>query len=514
MAKLKRLFPKYKIEVIYECEFQLLMEKQETEEMKEFCMLHKQGVWRTTAKRLNPKEAYRGGRNELYSASSHSDNDHEILHFDINSSYACEAFKHNFPIGPPEILIGEKLANLTFDDSRKCFCYQGDPVLGLVQAQVIAPKNMKFPYLQYRHIVGKSKHPLFSLCKTCGDQKKQKFCRHTSPESKKMVSTWTSFEINKAKQLGYEIKILEIWHFKKSKPIFRRFVKELFRSKVSFCQQNRAKISSDWHIQFNENFQFNENQNLSVEQSKILQKSFKLGLNSFLSKFGQIPKLNEQIIVQSCSELVDYAFNKEVLVDIGEVGQLCEITIKRKLNPQTKINLNGNLIYIAMITALARDTLYNALIELANQGHSPLFCDTDSVCARISKKDNVTLRMGNGLGFWRSIEDQRITDFYSLGCKNYIFCFDNCSLKSCISGINKNAIDQTTLEKYKALVKESFGTCSSSSSQITLFHEKRCTENLITSRKTFSFSLKAGIKRRIFQNDTSYPFGFKRMKKN
>jgi len=107
----------------------------------------------------------------------------EIVFLDIVSHYANVAMSHSFPVGPYEIIIGQDVKKILFDDNKGKFFYGKEEIFGLIQAKVIPPTDLLIPYLPYKPKTGKNgvEHPLvYPLCGLCARNRAQKFCGHKS----------------------------------------------------------------------------------------------------------------------------------------------------------------------------------------------------------------------------------------------------------------------------------------------------------------------------------------------
>ena len=57
---------------------------------------------------------------------------------------------------------------------------------------------------------------IFTLCKACAETRNQNECKHTD-DKRSFIGTWTTNEINKAIEKGYEaLRTYEVWHFDKT----------------------------------------------------------------------------------------------------------------------------------------------------------------------------------------------------------------------------------------------------------------------------------------------------------
>lgn len=67
----------------------------------------------------------RGGRCELFSGFCEANEDFDILHLDIVSSYPSEALRNVYPTGEFEILIGKELDEVIYDENEKAYLHKG-----------------------------------------------------------------------------------------------------------------------------------------------------------------------------------------------------------------------------------------------------------------------------------------------------------------------------------------------------------------------------------------------------
>ena len=72
---------------------------------------------------------------------------------------------------------------------------------------------------------------IFALCFTCANEKKSLICKHAC-EEREISGTWTSVEIMKAIEKGYQIiKIFEIYNYKKKEKLFGDYVNTFLKIK-------------------------------------------------------------------------------------------------------------------------------------------------------------------------------------------------------------------------------------------------------------------------------------------
>ena len=148
-----------------------------------------------------------------------------------------------FPVGIPEILTGDQIDTENLD---KCF--------GLMQCQLLAPRDLKIPFLPFRTKKGKLISP---LCAECA-QILSETCTHGS-RNRSWEGCYTTVELNKAVELGYEITaVYEVCHWEKtSTTVFGEFMDKFIRLKLC-ASEIETGINLDEHAAFlNEVYGFN-----------------------------------------------------------------------------------------------------------------------------------------------------------------------------------------------------------------------------------------------------------------
>ncbi|XP_072030691.1 uncharacterized protein [Amphiura filiformis] len=163
---------------------------------------------------LNAKEALYGGRTEA-TRLFHQVRDGEVIRYlDFTSLY-----RGLTSTAPTSSVILE----LSRTTSRR-FEY-----FGLIRCTVLPPRYLFHPVLPAR-CHGKL---MFALCGTCMEEKRQAYCPH-SDKARTIRGTWVTLEVQKAVEMGYEVKDIEVvWHWEQreyDKETKRRTVHRLYRS--------------------------------------------------------------------------------------------------------------------------------------------------------------------------------------------------------------------------------------------------------------------------------------------
>ena len=171
---------------------------------------------------LNPRDAFFGGRTVAVKLHHEVEGEEQIHYKDMISLYPCTNIECEYPVGHPEFIDQP--------DDTDISVYHG-----LVKCRVLPPYGLYHPVLPYR-VESKL---LFPLCHTCAThQIKQHMstrttcCPHSS-EERALTGTWTTLELTKAIEKGYQVlKIFEVWHFKqKSQQLFSPYIKTFMKLK-------------------------------------------------------------------------------------------------------------------------------------------------------------------------------------------------------------------------------------------------------------------------------------------
>ena len=134
---------------------------------------------------LNPRDASYGGRTGNIVTYFNAQDDETIKYYDVCSLYPFTCKTGIFPIGHPDIFVGDQSLNLTGLN----FEYFHKNVEGLVKCEILPPTGLFHPVLPFR-IHNKL---LLPLSRSCCDNLSQGECFHNS------------VEIKKALELGYKL---------------------------------------------------------------------------------------------------------------------------------------------------------------------------------------------------------------------------------------------------------------------------------------------------------------------
>ena len=361
----------------------------------------------------DPRKALNGGRTNNLKFSHIAAENEEIRYLDFTSLYPYVLSHRSFPASHPKIFKNN------FPDI--------DTVFGFVSCKVLPPKNLYLPVLPYN-----SKGKLtFPLCRTCTDNRNNNSCHH-SIDDRCLIGTFVSEELQKAIQLGYEIKeTYEILHYEqKIDDLFKKYINVWYKIKAEAsgypanCQTPEDKEKYLQKFESVEKFALDPTK---VESNPGLRTTAKLMLNSFWGKLAQKPNLPQTKIIKEFDELWD-SVNDLSIEWLGDIliEELMLLSFKYK-DPQDARVGHTAVAIAAFVTAYARLKLYDELerIETSSPG-SVLYFDTDSIVFA-QKPETDCPKIGNSLGMMTDeVKEEygmsaKMTEFHSTGPKSYAY---------------------------------------------------------------------------------------------
>jgi len=246
--------------------------------------------------------SYFGGRTEIFKMRGEN-----LNYYDVNSLYPSVMFKNSFPVGTP---------------TETNYFNKND--LGIAFCDIEMQDYLEYPLLPYRNEAKKLIFPLGSW-----------------------KGWYTTPEIRKARELGYNITILKGYVFEKQN-LFKDYISKLYEIK-----KNSDSGSVDYLT------------------SKLL-------MNSLYGKFGQR------------REKQQYYINPVDKIGLEPLDIFEDIPVYTK-----KVESQATHILPAIssfVTSYARLELYKLFEEVQRKGKSVFYCDTDSVVT------NALLHTGKELG--------------------------------------------------------------------------------------------------------------------
>ena len=144
---------------------------------------------------LQPRAALFGGRTNAIRLHYKVQQGEEIHYVDFTSLYPYVQKYCRYPVGHPEIITDN------FDSDINNY-------FGLIKCKILPPRKLFLPVLPTKI----NNKLVFALCRSCA-QDQMKECSHDDDE-RTLNGTWVLNEVQKAVELGYQIKhIYEIWHW-------------------------------------------------------------------------------------------------------------------------------------------------------------------------------------------------------------------------------------------------------------------------------------------------------------
>ena len=361
---------------------------------------------------LNPRDAFCGGRTNAVKLYHHVTPTQKIHYIDVTSLYPWVNKTCVYPKGHPRFI-----STPGHTDIHQYF--------GLIQCQVLPPRELYHPVLPYRH----DNKLLFPLCATCVQDEMPKRpwdrsveCNHTDQE-RVLTGTWCSPELNKAVELGYQVRyIYEVWHFDETcQGLFKDYVNTWLKIKQEasgWPEENMTEQDKQTYID-----NYFEQEGIRLEYDKIeknpgLRTLAKMMLNSMWGKFGQ--RLNKTQVQEFNDPQAFHRFLDTSTLDVRHVSvindQLVEVHYQYQ-DEDIPVSPNLNIFVAAFTTCWARLRLYAALEPL---GQRVLYYDTDSIIF-LQDEGQPNPVLGDYLGDFTSELDNNdfIVEFVSAGPKNY-----------------------------------------------------------------------------------------------
>ncbi|XP_025163157.1 uncharacterized protein LOC112590523 [Harpegnathos saltator] len=337
----------------WECVFN--RELRENQEMRDFVENHPM----LRIMPLDPRDTFFGGRTGNIVTRYEVTGDEKIRYVDVCSLYPYVLKTGAFPIGHPEVYVGEECSNLIGVAPDFNFT----TVEGLVQCRVLAPRELFHPVLPFR----------------------TQACTQENPADREFEGTWVSCELRKAIEKGNRVtSVSEIWNYKISRydPSTRQG--ELFAEYIN-CFLQLKQEASGWPNECEDNDK-NAKENYSRDC-----------LNSFWGKFGQRSNLPNTEIVRTREHLLSLLTSPEhEIINILPINDdVIYVTWRLRQEALVPSSMT-NVVIAAYTTAQARLKLYEYLEKLDRR---VLYYDTDS-CTYVSTGDpnEYEPRTGNFLG--------------------------------------------------------------------------------------------------------------------
>lgn len=413
-AKCKRIKDAgYNLISIYECEFK--KEISENPLLKDFI----ENYPSNGTSRLNPRDAFYGGRTNCVKTYYKIKPGEKIMYFDYCSLYPYVNKNCPYTYDHPNIYLNDECDKVDLDKFH-----------GLIKCRVLPPNQLYLPVLP-AHINGKL---VFALCQQCATLEENESCMHSDTD-REIIGTWGASELRLAISKGYKVsKIYEIYEYKdtqydsvtKSGGLFAEYVNNFLKLKVEasgfpdWCKNDELQ---DKYIK-----EFYEREGVQLEKKNIrknagLRSLAKLMLNSFWGKFGQREDKSTTSIITNPSELYNKLIDPSIEISsiIGINDNV--IIVNSSSKGERSLPLKTVSLPIAIYTTMgARLLLYKILDMLTDR---VLYFDTDSIIFVTRPGDEIP-PTGDFLGDLTDEiaeygEGSYITEFVSGGPKNYAY---------------------------------------------------------------------------------------------
>ena len=498
--KLKRLREAQevkKVKYIWECQWRKIVE--ENEEIKRVIS----GL--ETVEPLVPREAFFGGRTGAVALYKDVGPGEQIHYMDVTSLYPWVNKTQEYPLGHPDIYT-----RVPVEDFEQYF--------GLAKVDILPPPDLFHPVLPFR-CGGKLTFPLCGQCVREQQQvpmlERSRFCRH-SPEQRLLRGTWCTPEIDKARDMGYELKAVhEVWHFKDSaRGLFAEYVNTWLKIKTEASGWPAKCKTEEEKRRFIDEFEAREG--IPLEYAKIkknpgLKATAKLMLNSFWGKFGQRENLPQ---VEQCTTPQElYNITEDDTNQVQELRfcseDVIEVVYKNKEEAIVPSN-KTNVFVAAFTTCHARLKLYSHLEKL---GQQVLYYDTDSVIYKW-REGLPQITPGDYLGEMKNeVEGDHIVEFVSGGAKNYGYKTARGKVECKVRGFTLNVRGKEVLnyDTMKKLVFKDLKEGKRSQLEVTNpSHFKRNTKQKDIGLVSQTKKYKLVFDKRVVDPESmiSYPFGY------
>ena len=486
-----------KVKFIWECEWKSMVE--DKEEVRKIVS----GL--EMVEPLVPREAFFGGRTGAVVLYHHAGPGEQIHYMDVTSLYPWVNKTQEYPLGHPDIYT-----RVPVEDFERYF--------GLAKVDILPPADLFHPVLPFR-CGGKLTFPLCGQCVREQQQvpmlQRSRFCRH-SPEQRMLRGTWCTPEIDKARDMGYQLKAVhEVWHFQDSaRGLFAEYVNTWLKIKTEASGWPAKYKTEEERRRFIDEFESKEGIPLdygNVKPNPGLKATAKLMLNSFWGKFGQRENLPQVTQCTTPQEL--YNITEDDTNVVQELRfcseEVLEVVYKNKEEAVVPSN-KTNVFIAAFTTCHARLKLYSYLEKL---NHQVLYYDTDSVIYRW-KEGLPQITPGDYLGEMKNeVEGDHIVEFVSGGAKNYGYRTARGKVECKVRGFTLNVRGKSVLnyDTMKKLVHKEIKEGQKTKLEVTNpSHFKRDTRNKDIGQVVQKKNYGVVFNKRVIDSQSmiSYPFGY------
>jgi hypothetical protein len=329
--------------------------------------------------RLDPREAYKGGKVEVYKYRY----DGPIQMVDFVSQYPAvmlgctndplseDTIDWELPAGSPIITRFPETIDLT--------------ACGIIKCLVLPPRDCYAPTLSYRaYSSPKAYKVLYGNCRSCMNEKSQE-CVHEDESERYFFGTWCITEIQQAVSIGYRvIKYIESWIYPDASTcLFEKFIQPFMIEKITSKKDglveqdsftpNGLKVKKYLDQLTGKCFAPTDFENLPSKRTVA-----KLIQNSFTGKWGQKESntTTETFYASQVKQCVKLLWSGDNTIDyIEAIDHDTVLVIYSRKQAIKQDHLFKHDLIVAHITAYGRMMINKLEIAL---GTSMLYCDTDS----------------------------------------------------------------------------------------------------------------------------------------
>ena len=391
----------YDVTVKWECDFRATM-TQESKDVLKDCQQYEP---------LRPRDAFYGGRCNSIRLHAKPGDGEAIKYVDFTSLYPYVNKYSKYPIKHPEIYTGADIPEV---------------VEGLLKCKVLPPQNLYHPVLPYR-ARGKL---LFPLCRACAETNHQGPCPHNDPETRALIGTWVTCELEKALSLGYRVlEKYECWHFpnvsvydpvSKTGGIWASFIDKWVQLKQQASGYPDHVKTTEEKARYVHEYEQHEGIRLDpdrIERNEGLRSLAKLMANSHWGKASQ-RSINTQVTYVD-DPLVYVKMMSDRTIEVHDIHYVNDKHVALQWSRLDDFDTGlpyTNVVLACYTTAAARLKLYELLERLQDR---VLYMDTDSVIY-LHREDAFNPTTSDYLGGLKDeVPDTTITEFVSPGPKNY-----------------------------------------------------------------------------------------------
>jgi hypothetical protein len=237
-----------------------------------------------------------------------------------------------------------------------------------------------------------------------------------------LVGTWTSIELAKALDRGYQIMdIYHIWHWEHwSDQVYTNYINKYLKMKQEASGYPPWVKTAEDQQTFKDEYFEAEGIELEHIEKNVGKRAFaKTMLNCLWGKNAQNNVLAKTEYVNSVSGFYDIVTNPHITVNYVDMFDHDEFILINysDQSDQAQPHSSANVVVASFVTAYARLELYAQLEQL---GQRVLYFDTDS-CMYVYDPDQYNIPIINSrLGKWTDeVPEGKIVKYVALGPKNY-----------------------------------------------------------------------------------------------